>query len=144
MTIALTCKKTKQVFNLLDKTQPSFWLLIRVWIAYIFFMSGLTKIEDFEVTLFLFENEYAVPFISPYFAALSATFFELVCPVALVLGIAVRFAVLPLLVMTAVIQFSYQEHIQHYYWAIFLIGLLVHGAGKWSMDYFLQCSKQRK
>ncbi len=142
MTIAAIKKKTKQLFALLDKLKPVWWLLVRVWMAKIFFDSGLTKIEDFDVTVFLFENEYAVPFIPPYFAALSATFFELACPVALVLGFATRFAVLPLLVMTAVIQFTYQPHHEHIYWAILLVGLLVNGAGKLSLDYLIGGKKR--
>ena len=136
-------KKTKQLFQIFDKIQPLWWLLVRLWIANVFFSSGLTKFEDFDVTVFLFENEYAVPFVPPYFAALSATFFELACPVALVLGFATRFAVLPLLVMTAVIEFTYQEHVQHAYWAILLAGLLLHGAGKWSVDYLIARKRKR-
>lgn len=135
MTIAAISSKTKHVFSLLNTLQPLWWLGIRIWIAYVFFNSGLTKIDDFDVTVFLFENEYAVPFIPPYFAAISATFFELACPLAIVLGCATRLAVLPLIVMTAVIQFTYQSHIDHLYWAIILSGLLLHGAGKLSIDY---------
>jgi len=127
----------RSVFGLLNKLQPVWWFVLRLWIAKVFFFSGLTKIEDFDVTLFLFENEYAVPFFSAYFAAVSATFFELLMPVFIVLGFATRFAVLPLIVMTAVIQFTYKEHVEHLYWVILLSGLLVHGAGKLSVDYLL-------
>jgi len=113
-------------------------VLLRVWIALVFFKSGLTKIEDFETTIMLFEEEYQVPMLSPYFAALSATFFELVMPVALVLGLATRFAAIPLLIMTVVIQFTYMDHVQHYYWGIVLLGLILHGGGKLSADYLIE------
>lgn len=137
MMLAVLKRNTECVFSILNKLQPLWWLGIRIWIAYVFFKSGLTKIDEFDATLFLFEYEYNVPFIPPYFAAVSATFFELVCPILLVLGVATRFAALPLLVMTAVIQFTYQEHVQHIYWAIILSGLLLHGAGKLSIDHFI-------
>ena len=112
-------------------------LTMRLWIANVFWKSGLTKLDDWETTLFLFEEEYQVPFISAEFAAYSGTFFELVCPVLLVLGLGTRFAVLPLIAMTAVIQFTYLDHMQHYYWAFLLFTLLAFGAGRASLDAFI-------
>ena len=138
MSIACTCKITSKLFNFLNRLEPLWWVLLRVWIALVFFKSGLTKIEDFETTIMLFEEEYQVPMLSPYFAALSATFFELVMPVALVLGLATRFAAIPLLIMTVVIQFTYMDHVQHYYWGIVLLGLILHGGGKLSADYLIE------
>lgn len=115
MSIACACKLTSKLFNILNGLQPLWWLFLRVWIAAVFFKSGLTKIEDFETTVLLFTDEYQVPLLPPYFAALSATLLELAMPVALTLGFATRLAALPLLVMTAVIQFTYIDHVQHYY-----------------------------
>lgn len=134
MSIACLQKMTRNGFSYLNTLQPVWLLLIRVWIAYAFFRSGLTKIDDFETTIFLFAEEYKVPVISPEFAAYSGTFFELVMPVLLVLGLGARFAAVPLLVMTAVIQFTYQDHVQHYYWAIILTGIIIYGAGPLSLD----------
>lgn len=112
-------------------------LTMRLWIATIFWKSGLTKLQDWETTVFLFEEEYQVPIISPELAAYSGTFFELVCPVLLVLGLGTRLAALPLIAMTAVIQFTYLEHNQHYYWAFLLFTLLSFGAGRASLDAFV-------
>lgn len=89
------------------------------------------------MTLGLFMDEYSVPFLPPYVAAVSATFFELTMPVALVLGFATRFAAMPLLAMTAVIEFTYQHHVEHTYWALLLAGLAFHGAGKFSADHLI-------
>lgn len=111
-------------------------LIIRLWIANVFFSAGLVKIDDFINTLYLFENEYAVPFINPVFAAYSATFFELVCSTLLAFGLLSRAATLPLLAMTAVIQLTYDQNIQHFYWAMLLGVILTQGAGKISADYF--------
>lgn len=111
-------------------------LLARLWIAKIFFFSGLTKIEDWDSTLQLFEYEYAVPILPVQFAALSATFFELVMPVLLVLGLFTRVATLPLLAMTAVIEFTYNSYPEHVYWALLLGVLLTYGAGKFSLDHY--------
>ena len=111
-------------------------LLIRLWIAKVFFFAGLTKIDNWESTLQLFEYEYAVPLLPVAFAALSATFFELVMPVLLVLGLFTRAATLPLLVMTAVIEFTYNSYPEHAYWALLLGVLLTYGAGKFSLDNY--------
>lgn len=118
--------------------EPLLLLIIRLWIAKVFFTSGLVKIEDFDTTVALFTDEYKVPLLPPYFAALSGTFFELVCPVLLVLGFLARFAALPLLAMTAVIQFTYEQNVQHYYWAMLLATVFVFGAGKWSVDAIIR------
>ena len=44
---------------------PLFDLMIRLYVAEAFFKSGLTKIQDWSVTLALFENEYHVPLLPP-------------------------------------------------------------------------------
>ncbi|MBX7146654.1 MAG: DoxX family protein [Alphaproteobacteria bacterium] len=119
--------------------QPFMLLLVRLWIARIFFLSGLTKIQNFDSTLILFTEEYKVPILSPYLSAVSATTFELLCPVLLIIGFASRLTVLPLLAMTAVIQFTYDQNIQHYYWAMLLGIILVFGAGKFSIDHYICC-----
>lgn len=113
-------------------------LLLRLWMAKVFLSSGLVKISDFSNTVALFESEYAVPFIPPYFAAVSATFFELTCPILLTLGLGARFACLPLLMMTAVIQFTYDQNIQHAYWAMLLLVIFTFGAGKLSIDHLIR------
>lgn len=116
---------------------PVMLLAVRLWMARVFFVSGLVKIKDMETTVALFRDEYQVPFLPPVLAAYSATMVELVCPVLLVLGLATRLTTLPLLVMTAVIQFTYDQNIQHAYWAMLLGVLLTQGAGAWSLDALL-------
>ena len=115
----------------------------RLWIARVFFLSGLTKIKDWEGTLFLFEYEYAVPVLPFELTAFLATAFELGAPVLLVLGLTTRLAALPLLVMTLVIQFVLgaanpaYDNIQHVYWMFLLAALILRGAGPLSVDRLL-------
>ncbi len=124
--------KTAQALN------PLVWLAARIAIAKVFFMSGLTKIDNWNTTLALFQDEYQVPLVPVWFAAYSSTFFELTMPVLLVLGLGTRLATLPLLAMTAVIQFTYDQNIQHLYWALLLGLLLVNGPGKLSVDHWIR------
>lgn len=109
-----------------------------MWIAGIFWYSGLTKIAIWANTLYLFEEEYKVPYLNYEVAAYLATFFELTCPMLLVLGLATRVATLPLLVMTAVIQFTYLDLIDHRYWAMLLCTILFYGPGLISADYLIK------
>ncbi|MBI1273776.1 MAG: DoxX family membrane protein [Alphaproteobacteria bacterium] len=113
-------------------------LAVRLWMARVFFLSGLTKLESWDNTLFLFTHEYAVPFLPPAIAAAAGTLFELACPVLLTLGLGTRLAALPLLAMTAVIQFTYISHTDHLYWALLLAALLCIGPGRVSIDHLIR------
>ena len=81
-----------------------------------------------------FEHEYQTPFLPVWFAAGSATLFELAMPVLLIGGLFTRLATLPLIVMTAVIQFTYLDHIDHLYWILLLGLILTWGPGRFSLD----------
>jgi putative oxidoreductase len=126
------------LLSLLDKGRHVVLLVMRLWMAKIFWQSGMVKISDWQNTLYLFKEEYKVPLLPPELAAYFGTGFELICPVLLVLGLGTRLATLPLLAMTAVIQFTYDQNIEHAYWALLLAILLTIGAGKISADYILR------
>ncbi|MBA2721649.1 MAG: DoxX family membrane protein, partial [Methylibium sp.] len=57
----------------LEALQPAALLAARVYIGAAFFRSGLTKLADWETTLLLFENEYAVPLLPHELAAVLGT-----------------------------------------------------------------------
>lgn len=120
---------------------PDLNLFARVWIALIFFKSGLLKWGDSwfsasDSTLYLFENEYALPLLSPEFAASMAIYMEFFLPLLLLFGFLSRFSALGLLGMTAVIQLfvypgSWSEHLT---WAVVLVFLVLRGGGNISVD----------
>lgn len=112
-------------------------LLMRLWMANIFWKSGVLKISSWDSTIQLFTYEHPVPFLPPVVAAVMGTCFELLCPVLLALGLGARFAVLPLLMMTAVIQFTYLEATEHVYWAFLLGAIFCFGAGRISADHLI-------
>jgi len=117
-------------------------LLARIIIGIVFFKSGLTKIDGFSIsesTFALFENLYNVPIIPPDIAAYIATFSELGMPILLWIGLFSRFATLPLLAMTAVIEIfvfplAYETH---GLWATALLLIMVWGPGRISLDHML-------
>lgn len=117
---------------------PVILFFVRLKMASIFWYSGLTKIEDWPSTLYLFQSEYKVPLVPPELAAYLSSSVELTTPVLLVLGFMTRMAALPMLAMTAVIQFTYLNSDEHVYWALLLGVLLCQGPGKLSIDYLIR------
>lgn len=114
----------------------------RTYLAWIFFASGLTKLRDWDTTLFLFEWEYSVPLLPFELAAWLATISELLLPALLLLGLASRFCALGLLVVNVVAVISLEEIppaalYLHYIWAILLLQVVIWGGGALSLDRLL-------
>jgi putative oxidoreductase len=127
----------------LDSLSSIFQLLLRVYVANVFFKSGLTKIADFSSTIALFENEYKVPLLSPTLAAISGTATELALPVLLVLGIATRPTALALFIFNIVAVLSYPDISEvgvqdHKLWGLMLLVTLIHGPGRIALDHQIQ------
>jgi len=126
-----------RVQKLVSLAQNITLLTTRLWIANIFFKSGLTKIASWEQTLILFEYEYEVPLLPVNVAAFLATASELVFPILLALGILSRISVLPLFLMTLVIEFLIISNAEHYYWLLMMLTIISFGGGKLSLDNFI-------
>jgi len=119
--------------------KPAVMLIVRVFIAYAFFKSGLLKIKDWDSTLFLFEYEYVLPFVPHKIAAVMGTMGELVLPVLLALGFGARIGAIGLFVMTLVIEiFIYPGTQEHYYWMSILALLAMTGPGTLSVDHLIR------
>lgn len=125
-------------------------LLARVVVGLVFLNSGLTKVDDNwqvnEATIYLFQNDFKVPLISPWLAAHLAAYTELTMPWLLFAGLAARFATLPLLAMTLVIEvFVFPEaYVTHGLWAVSLLLILTRGAGVLSLDYLIKTWWQQR
>jgi putative oxidoreductase len=127
----------------LEFLSPLADLALRLWVANVFFKSGLTKIQNFDVTISLFTDEYQVPLLSPVAAAYLGTAAELVLPVLLVLGLGGRFAALALFVFNIVAVISYPDLNevgigQHQVWGLMLLVSMLHGPGRLSIDHYLR------
>ena len=113
---------------------PLLDLFIRLWLAGIFWASGMVKLQSWTIALYLSAHEYPVSWLDPVTAAWLGEAIEIICPPLLVLGLATRFAALPMLILSLVIQFSYQALDQHLFWAILFGWFVVKGAGPISLD----------
>ena len=133
----------RRVADKLDFASPAVDLLFRLWIAHVFFTSGLTKIGNWTATQYLFQNEYHVPLLSPDLAALFGTAAELGLPVFLALGLGTRAAAIATFVFNIVAWYSYpglteagmREHLS---WGLMLLVTIFHGPGKLSIDYLIR------
>jgi putative oxidoreductase len=130
------------VAQALNSLQPVASLLARIYVAQVFFLSGLTKIRDWDTTLALFMDEYKVPLLPPALAAVMGTAGELVLPVLLVLGLGGRLAALGLSVVNVVAVLSLAEIApaafqQHVLWGALLAGIAIYGPGRFSVDHWL-------
>lgn len=123
----------------LEALQPLALLAARLYVAQAFFLSGLTKLRDWETTVALFTDEYKVPLLTPQLAAFAGTAGELVLPVLLVAGLAARLAAAGLSVVNMIAVISLMEIApaalqQHLLWGALLVMVLLWGAGRWSAD----------
>lgn len=117
---------------------------MRLWIANVFWKSGNAKLGDWEGTISLFADEYKVPVIPPEIAAYMGTATELTAPILIALGLGARFGAGALLVMTAVIEFTYMSFPIHQVWALILLLIILQGPGKASIDHFIRRYFSRK
>lgn len=133
----------------LDALQPAATLLARLYMAQVFFLSGLTKLRDWDTTLLLFTDEYKVPLLSPQLAAVMGTMGEMVLPILLVLGLGGRFAALGLSVVNVVAVIALADIApaalqQHITWGVLLAALAVFGTGRWALETPLRRWLQRR
>ena len=129
--------------HLPEHLAPLMDLGLRLYLANVFFKSGLTKIQSWDSTLYLFSDVYQVPLLNSDVAAYLATGAELGLSVLLVLGLLWRFAAAGLFILNLVAVISYADLSpaginQHISWGILLGVLLILSRGKWSLDAWLE------
>jgi putative oxidoreductase len=118
-------------------------LIARFGVASVFFLSGRTKVDGVlhitGSTYSLFETDYRLPFVPPWYAAHAATYSEHLFPILLTLGLFSRVGALGLFCMTATIEiFVYPDAWPtHLSWAGLLLPIIALGGGKWSLDRWI-------
>ncbi|WP_087024682.1 DoxX family protein [Thaumasiovibrio subtropicus] len=115
-------------------------LFTRIWVAIIFFKSGMVKLSSWDSTLYLFEYEYQVPVLPWQLAAYMGTAAELILPVFMVLGLLTRPMALILFVFNAIAVISYPVlweggFYDHQLWGAMILMNVFWGAGAISADF---------
>jgi len=140
--LAFPVSIVQRALRALDAVAPAGDLLIRLWVANVFWNSGLSKIQSVETTLQLFEYEYSVPLLPPEVAAYLSMFTELTFSFLLAFGLAGRLSAAALFFVNIVAVISYPALeeaglIQHQLWGLLLLVPLLHGPGKLSIDHLI-------
>ena len=144
--LSLGCK-TAGLLDLLGKFAPQ--LLLRLFIAYEFWEAGIEKFNG-ENWFHDFKGEFPFPFnvISADISWFLATWTELAGAVAMVFGFATRFSAASLIILDIVAWYS--VHAENGYnvcsngfklpliYLLVLIGILLMGPGKASLDHFIK------
>jgi putative oxidoreductase len=130
-----------------DMLQSPIALATRVYVSWVFLWSGWLKIKFWDQTVALFESEYRVPLLSPFWAAVSGTAGELIFSALLIVGLGGRLPSLGLFFVNVMAVVSYWHEFskddgiaglrQHYMWGLALAMLFAFGSGKWTLDRLL-------
>jgi putative oxidoreductase len=117
-------------------------LLLRLYVASVFWKSGAVKIMDMEMTIKLFTHEYQVPILSCEIAAYLCTGIELLFSALLVLGLVTRGSALILFILNFMAVISYPALLDvalkwHLVWGLILLIIVCHGPGKLSLDHLI-------
>lgn len=129
--IALTSK--------ISLLEPVMLLAARFYVGWAFFSSGLTKLKNWDSTLFLFEEEYQVPLLPYEIAAYLGTAAEIILPLLLMAGLASRFSALGLFFVNIVAVISLEDiaaaaYAEHVLWGTLLLQVVIFSGGRFALD----------
>jgi putative oxidoreductase len=119
-----------------------FKLFVRLYVANAFFKAGWLKFNNWDSTLYLFEEEYQVPIIPWEFAAYLATAAEIILPILLLLGLASRLVASKLFLFNIMAVVSYPVlwnggFYDHKLWGVMLLITVIFGPGKFAADSWI-------
>jgi putative oxidoreductase len=139
-----TGKTYQRITTKISLLEPVALLVARFYVGWVFFSSGLTKLTNWDSTLFLFEEEYNVPFLHYELAAYMGTVAEIFLPLLLMAGLVSRFSALGLFFVNFVAVISLEEiaaaaYAQHVLWAILLLQVFVFNGGRFAFDHLIKC-----
>lgn len=125
---------------------PYLDLAIRIYMAKIFFKSGLTRLSDFnngqwDNQITAFRDYHPVPYVPAELSAGVTTIAELVLPIMLAFGLFTRIGAGGLIIMTMVIQYVVPAEYglsnpDHFMWILLLAVPFLRGPRHYSIDYW--------
>src|SRR5882757_1298046 len=134
-----------RIFEALSRWgDPTIKLLLRCWIAALFFRSGVMKISNFDMTQMLFHARSAQWLLPPELAARLTILLELVCLIFLVLGAGTRITAILLIGLITVVDPTFQHQIDLAYYLMVLGLIALHGPGALSLDNLVARTLRRR
>ena len=113
-------------------------LLIRLWIAKLFFFFGVQQLMHWSVAVQDVSEDNPFPLLAPIVSAYLSTGANLICAILLVLGFMTRYASLPLLILAAITQLRFEPFDTQLFWIALFGWYVIHGAGLISLDHLLR------
>src|SRR5271156_630488 len=117
---------------------PYVELLIRLWIAKLFFFFGIQELMHWTAALQIADEQNPFPLLAPIVSAYLTVGADLICAILLALGFMTRYASLPLLVLAAITQFRFEPFDTQLFWIALFGWYVTHGAGPISLDHLLR------
>jgi putative oxidoreductase len=117
---------------------PKVELTIRLWLAQIYFVSGVLKLTHWDTALYLATHEYPVSWLSAGSAATIGVCIEVIGGALLALGFMTRYAAAAMLALAMVAQFAYLPFDNQLFWTALFGWYAVCGAGPISIDGMLR------
>ncbi|QUM80808.1 DoxX family protein [Moritella sp. 5] len=136
-------KMYRRIVEKVSALEPVALLAARFYVGWAFFSSGLTKLNNWDSTLFLFEEEYHVPLLPYELAAYLGTAAEIILPLLLMAGLASRFSALGLFFVNIVAVISLEDiaaaaYAQHVLWGTLLLQVVIFSGGRFTFDYVVK------
>ncbi len=117
---------------------PYVELIIRLWIAKLFFSFGIQQLMHWTAALQVVNEQNPFPLLAPMVSAYLSTGANLLCATLLALGAMTRYASLPLLIFAVITQFRFEPFDTQLFWIALFCWYVIHGAGPISIDNLLR------
>src|SRR5277367_6260372 len=117
---------------------PYVELVIRLWVAKLFFFFGMQQLMHWTAALQLANEENPFPLLAPTVSAYLSTGANLVCAILLALGAMTRYASVPLLILAVITQIRFEPFDTQLFWIALFCWYVIHGAGPISFDQLLR------
>ncbi len=117
---------------------PYVELIIRLWVAKLFFLFGIQQLMHWTADLQIVVEENPFPLLAPIVSAYLSTGANLICAILLALGFMTRYASLPLLILGVITQFRFEPFDTQLFWIALFCWYAIHGAGPISLDNLLR------
>ena len=129
--VAATIRRASTIARLAGRiAAPLLDLFIRLWLGGIFWALGIASMIGMDGP----QNWATTAYLSTHGVAGLGETIELVCALLLMVGLATRFAALPMLALSLGAGLAHQGHDQHLFWVILFLWFIVKGAGPISLD----------
>jgi uncharacterized membrane protein YphA (DoxX/SURF4 family) len=123
---------------------PAIKLLLRSWIAVLFFRSAVMKISNFDMTQMIFHAQSTQWLLPPELVARLTILLEVGCLIFLVLGAGARIMAIILMGLSTMVDPTYQQSIDLAYYLMVLGLIALHGPGALSIDSLLARALERR